>query len=105
MLTNNVNLSEINSTVMDLYILPYEDWHEDELDFADYEKLNSTCKKNSSSIVNAEDEHCFPQNPNLNFTWKVFAFEGKQMNISINFTNPYWISSKYHRDLLLIHIR
>ena len=105
MLTNNINLTEINSTVLDLYILPYNDWHEDELDFADYETLNSTCKKNLTSVVNAENGNCFPENPNVNFTWKIIGFEGKQMNISTNFTNPYWISPKYYRDSLIIHMR
>ena len=105
MMTDYINLTEINSTVMDLYILPYGDWHEDELGFADYETFNSTCKKNISSIVNAEDGNCFPEDPNVNFTWKVTTFEGKEMNISLNFTNPYWISQKYYRDLLTVHVR
>jgi len=62
MQTENFNKSSINTTVLDVYIQPSNDWH---LDDQNYE-ANST----------------------LNFTWTVEAYEEDFMDLAMDFTNP-----------------
>lgn len=61
------NLSLINSTLIDMYIQPFEDWHLYEDGF-------------NISL--------------FNFTWKVISLEDDLMEIQLNFNHPNAISPK-----------
>ena len=62
MQTEYLNKSCINSTVLDIYVKPSNDWH-------------------------LYDEN-FDANTTLNFTWEVETFEKDLMDLILNFTNP-----------------
>ena len=78
MITNFLDLDKIDSTMMDIYIKPFRNWH--------------------------EDYDGFEVDPNLNFTWKVTSFEGSYLNFTMVFFNPYQISPLYMRDNLVVHV-
>ena len=60
-----------------MYIIPFDNWH--------------------------EDEEGFEIDPSLNFTWNVTSFADQYMNLTLNFSQPQWVSPLYIRDQLVIH--
>jgi hypothetical protein len=79
MKTEYINTSHINSTNVDIYVEPSNDWH--------------------------LWDDTFDANSTLNLTWVVDKYEAKQMDINVTFLNPLWISSKIDQDRLIIHVR
>ena len=60
--TQYLNISHINSTMLDIYVKPSEDWHEYDESF----KVNST----------------------LNLTWKAESYQDNYLDLSLKFNNP-----------------
>ena len=79
MMTNNMNLTQLNETQMDLYLKPSKDWH----------------------IY----EEGFEVSPKLNFTWKVVEFDDDLMAINLTFSSAIDISPKVVRDSVVIHFK
>jgi hypothetical protein len=73
----NVNITQIDDSVLSLYIIP-ADGRDTELDF------------NASS---------------LNFTWKVTDFTAKYMDIKLNFSSPLSISPLLIQDTLIVKFK
>jgi len=71
MKTDGLNLTHINDTVIDLYIVPSNDWHLEKADF------------NMST---------------LNFTWHVVNYTGDTLDIKITFNAPIDISPRKIQD-------
>jgi hypothetical protein len=60
-----ITVSEINDTIIEMYVKPTDNWHKTKLQF---------------------DRRL------LNFTWKCLSYEGDTMILKLNFTNPIIIS-------------
>ena len=75
----NLNISHINSSLIDFYLEPSNKWHlfEDGFEF----------------------------NPKLNFTWKVDSFEQDLLTINLTFRDPEQISPKVEQDSVIFHIK
>lgn len=86
MQTDHVNLTTINSTFLDLYIEPSEDWHLFDDPFSIDPATNMTT-------------------PSLNFTWEVISYKRDQMVFNLTFIDPVQISPKVLRDNLVIHVK
>ncbi len=76
--TDFVNITEMNTTFIDMYIEPYNSWQNDNDDF------------NMS---------------NLNFTWNVTYYHGRELFIQCEFFNPPYISPKSNFDSMVFHIK
>ena len=76
--TEFVNITEMNTTYIDMYIEPYTNWHIGVDDF------NMT---------------------KLNFTWNVTYYHGRKLYIQCNFTSPPTISPKHVYDNMVFHIK
>ena len=74
----DVKLTDINSTVLDIYLEPYDNWHEN------YEDFNIT---------------------KFNFTWFAVDYYNDILVIKISFFEPHYISSREVRDMLYIHFK
>jgi len=74
---NTVNLSIINSSIIDIYIVPAQNRHEQ--DGFDLTKLN--------------------------FTWIATDFVGDMLSIQLNFSNPTFISPLKDQDLIVWYVR
>jgi mevalonate kinase len=72
-----INVTQLNSTYIDIYLAPSNDWHK-------FETFNLS---------------------KLNFTWNITAYEGDEMHIKLNFTSPESISTKNVKDLIVFHIK
>ena len=79
MRSEHLNISDINSTMLDIYVRPSQDWH--------------------------KDDESFDSNSTLNFTWVVERYEEDFLDLSLNFTNPLKISPNLIRDLLVVSIK
>ena len=77
--TEVIDIKDINNTLLDLYLKPFQDWHLEETNF--------------------EVE------PNLNFTWEVVDYKKDRMLFQLKFEHALWISPKTSRDDLVVHIR
>ena len=64
--TEQLNLTELNSTVLDIYVKPFDDWHTWVEGFEVY--------------------------PKLNLTWVVDSFEDNRLRINVTFLDPIQIS-------------
>ena len=73
----HMNLTQLNSTILDLYIIPSLDRHK----VTDF-KLS-----------------------NLNFTWTTVSFEINLLVIQLNFTDPTFISSDKVQDSVVWHLK
>ena len=78
MSTALVNITQMNSSFIDMYIEPYNNWTEGIDDF------------NMSK---------------LNFTWNVTSYEGRKLFIKCNFFSPPTISPRRVFDNLVFHIK
>ena len=78
MRTENLNLTHINSTIVDAYIRPHDDWHLREENF------------NLST---------------LNFTWNVTSYQNDTMWLQIVFNNPLQISPLGKQDFFVFHVK
>lgn len=76
--TEFVNITEMNTTYIDMFVEPYDDWYYDVDDF------NMT---------------------HLNFTWNVTSYHGRKLYIQCNFFSPPTISPKSRFDNLVFHIK
>jgi hypothetical protein len=79
MSTEFFNISWINSTVADLYIIPSNNWHLYIDDFEVYPKLNAT--------------------------WVIDSYKGDLLILNITFLNPEQISPMTEQDTLVFHIK
>ena len=86
MQTDHLNLTNINSTYLDLYIMPSEDWHVYDNTFSIDPQTNMT-------------------NPCLNFTWEVFKYKDDQMFFNLTFIDHVEVSPQVLRDSLVIHVK
>lgn len=66
MKTQGLSAANIDSTLLDVYLAPHEEWHTRKKDF------NMT---------------------KFNLTWNVTAFHGNVMVIKVNFTDPRYVSA------------
>ena len=78
MSTEMIDLSWINSTILDMYIVPHKDWH------LDYDDFNVSL---------------------LNFTWKTISFAGNRITFDLTFNSPPDISPKRIFDNLVWHVK
>lgn len=76
--TEHLNLTDLDSTVIDLYIVPYNNWHLDEDNFKVY--------------------------PSLNFTWIIHSFKDKYLKLNLTFYEPIQISPREVQDMMIFHI-
>ena len=77
--TVGVNLAHINSSLLDIYIAPYDNYVEDINDY------------NISK---------------LNCTWKAIYYKERHLKLKITFPDAPWISqNKDGRDVLVVHIK
>ena len=77
--TSGVNLAHINSSLLDIFIAPFENYFEDIDDF------NVT---------------------KFNCTWKAVEFYDRYLKIKITFGDAPWISQNENgRDVLVVHIK
>ena len=78
--TEQLNLTEFDSLVAEVYIIPYDDWHLYKEGFVVY--------------------------PNLNLTWIVNTFKGDLLQLNVTFNDPDQISPlTYGQDIIVFHIR
>ena len=77
MMTEYIDIKDINETHLDIYVQPYADWH--------------------------IEEHGFEVEPNLNLTWEVIQFNNSRLLIYVKYLNPVQISPKANRDILMVH--
>lgn len=73
-----VNITEMNTTYIDMYVEPYNKW---DLDIEDFNMTK------------------------LNFTWNVTSYHGRKLWIKINWFSPPTISPKSTYDNLVFHIK
>ena len=66
----------LNSTIIDMWIIPFEDWHLG-IEYYNISKLN--------------------------FTWNCSGFANKTLNFKLNFNNPQEISPEINQDKLFIN--
>lgn len=78
MKTNEVNLTHINSTVLDIYLVPHNNWY-DEYDHVKISKFN--------------------------LTWKAIQFYGNNLILQLDFKDPLFVSRMQVRDMLVIHAK
>jgi hypothetical protein len=78
MMTDMLNLSWINSTILDLYIVPSNDWH------MGYENFNLSL---------------------LNLTWSVVSFNSTLITFDLVFVSPPSISPLKDFDKLVWHVK
>ena len=79
MKTENINKTLINSTLIDVYIQPSDDWH----------------LYDESYIVNQT----------LNCTWEVSEYENSTMILNLTLLNPLHVSPNIRQDKLFVHFR
>ena len=78
MKNDSYNLTAYNSSIMDIYVAPSNDWHLTESNF-------------SIDV--------------LNMTWNVTSFESDEMKISLGFHKPFYISKYANQDDVVLHIK
>lgn len=77
MSTEGLNLTELNSSVAEIYLKPNKDWHFHTENFS----ISS-----------------------LNFTWKTISYSNTTLQLFLNFTDPLAISPKPIYDQIFINI-
>mmetsp|Transcript_6152 Transcript_6152/g.9892 ORF Transcript_6152/g.9892 Transcript_6152/m.9892 type:complete len:366 (+) Transcript_6152:3401-4498(+) len=77
--TDGLNLTQLNSTLLDIYLEPAQNWHLEE-------------GKDFSVDV-------------LNLTWTVSSYEGTRLLLKLNFTSPAYVSKLIVQDTMVVHVR